>query len=276
DGLLKGHPYVKSALDIAMWDILGQTAGLPLYVLLGGRHGQSIPLYQPISHDVPDRMAAQVKAAQEAGYARFQPKVGANPDDDIARLRAVLTVTRPGDVVVADANGGWFTHQARRFVGAMAGAPIYVEQPCAGYDECLSIRAASALPFVLDESIDSAAMVLRLQRDHAADLINLKLAKVGGLTPARQIRDLCVSLGIAMTIEDSGGGDVIAAAITHLAQATPVANRYALCNAYFLVKRHFADGVPEIRDGAVTATDAPGLGLRLREQELGKPFFSTH
>lgn len=273
DFLLKGHPYAKSALDIAFWDIRGKAAGLPLHMLLGGHEPGPVHLYQPISHDTAQRMATQVSAARDAGYRRFQPKIGADPEEDVVRIRGLLEQLQSGETLVADANGGYQTHQAKRFVSALAGSGVCIEQPCASYEECLAVRGTTALPFVLDESIDGLPSLLRAARDGAADLINLKLAKVGGLTPARQIRDLCVSLGIAMTIEDSGGGDVIAAACTHLAQSTPSRFRYAVCNAYFLVQLKTTDGLPAIREATVEATSLPGLGLQPRLAVLGDPIF---
>ena len=221
DMALKGHGYAKCALDIACWDILGQAAGLPVCTLLGGRHGKSVALYQPIAHDAPDAMAAQVSEARAEGYRWFQPKVGGEPEEDIERIRSVAARLGPGDVMVCDANGGWLMHQAARVVRGIADLDVRIEQPCPTYEECLAIRRRTDLPFVLDEVIDSVPALLRAHRDGAMDAINLKLSKVGGLTRARQIRDLCVSLGIAMTIEDSGGGVVTGAAVTHLAHSTP-------------------------------------------------------
>src|SRR5437763_2708345 len=89
DAALKGHPYVKSGIDIACWDILGQATGLPICILLGGRYGESVPLYRAISQESPGQMAAKVADYRGQGYRRFQLKVGGDPDVDIARIRAV-------------------------------------------------------------------------------------------------------------------------------------------------------------------------------------------
>ena len=117
---------------------------------------------------------------------------------------AVRAKLKPGDVLVADANTGWLMHDAARVVRAVKDVDVYIEQPCLTYEECLAIRRRTDHPFVLDESIDSLEMLLRAHAEGAMDVVNLKISKVGGLTKARQIRDLCVWLGIAMTIEDSG------------------------------------------------------------------------
>jgi L-alanine-DL-glutamate epimerase-like enolase superfamily enzyme len=92
---------------------------------------------------------------------------------------------------------------------------VYIEQPCRSYEHCLTVRRNTALPFILDENITDIEALMRGHHDGAMDVINLKISKVGGLTKARQIRDLCVTLNLPMTIEDSWGGDIITAAIAH-------------------------------------------------------------
>src|SRR4051812_37789158 len=89
DAALKGHPYVKSGIDIACWDLLGQSTGLPICELLGGRYGEDVPLYRAISQQSPDEMAAKVAGYRAEGYRRFQLKVGGDPDVDIERIRSV-------------------------------------------------------------------------------------------------------------------------------------------------------------------------------------------
>ena len=129
--------------------------------------------------------------------------VDAATDTDIARIRAAAEVLEPGDVLIADANTGWLTHQAARVVRGVRDVDVYIEQPCLSYEECLSIRRRTDHPFVLDECVDGVDMLMRAHADRAMDCVNLKISKLGGLTKARQLRDLCVLLGIPMTIEDS-------------------------------------------------------------------------
>ena len=272
DSALKGHPYVKSALDIACWDILGQAAGLSVCTLLGGRQADALDLYQPVSRDSPRKMVAQVKKARAHGFRTFQAKLGGeNADDDIERVRALAAAREPGERLVCDANGGWTAHQAARFVRAVGDLDFVLEQPCATYEECLTIRRRTDRPFVLDEVIDSVPALLRAHADGAMDAINLKISKLGGLTRARRFRDLCTGLGIPMTIEESGGGDVAAAAVASLAQSTPLPMLFSVANAYFLVKAHVADGYLRARRGRVTVSDRPGLGLTPRFDVLGDP-----
>ena len=269
DAALKGHPYVKSGIDIACWDLLGQSTGLPVCMLMGGRFGESIRLYRAISQELPEVMAKKVAGYRSEGYTRFQLKVGGDPDTDIERIRAVRSMLQPTDRLVADANTGWTQHEAMRVVRAVRDIDVYIEQPCLNYEECLAVRRHTDHPFVLDENIDSLEMLMRAKADLAMDVVNLKISKLGGLTKTKQIRDLCVSMGIAMTLEDSWGGDITTAAIAHLAQSTPEEFRFTSTDFNSYVTVSTADGAPQRVHGFMTASHAPGLGIVPKQQVLG-------
>lgn len=273
DQLMRGHPYVKSALDMAAWDILGKAAGMPVVKLLGGRVGDDIALYRAISQDTPENMAANVAGYRAEGYTRFQLKVGGAPDTDIDRIHAVSAQMQRGDVLIADANTGWRQHEAVRVADAVRDVNVYIEQPCYSYEECLAVRRHTNRPFVLDEVIDGLGAVLRGVNDQAMDVINLKISKVGGLTRAVQIRNLCESLGIAMTIEDTWGGDIITAAIAHLAHSTSRDLLFTATDFNSYVTVSIASGAPQRKNGRMAASTAPGLGIEPRMDILGDPVF---
>ena len=269
DAALKGHPYVKSGIDIACWDILGQATGLPVCTLLGGRFGESVRLYRAISQLPPDEMARNVDGYRKQGYTRFQLKVGGAPDQDIERIRAARAILQPTDRLVADANTGWTQHEAMRVVRAVRDVDVYIEQPCLTYEECLAVRRQTDHPFVLDENVDSLDMLLRAKADLAMDVVNLKISKLGGLTRTKQARDLCVSMGIAMTLEDSWGGDITTAAIAHLAHSTPEEFRFTSTDFNSYVTVSTATGAPQRDNGCMQASTAPGLGIVPRSDVLG-------
>ena len=271
DAALQGHPYVKSAIDMACWDILGKTTIQPVCVLLGGRYGDDFGLYRAISQEAPEVMAQKVAGYRAEGYRRFQLKVGGDPEVDIQRIRTVAARLQPGDRLIADANTGWLMHDALRVVRAVRDVDVYIEQPCRTYEECLTIRRHCDHPFVLDENIDSLDVLLRGHADRAMDVVNIKISKFGGLTKARQARDLCVSLGIAMTIEDSWGGDIVTAAIAHLAHSTPSELLFTTTDFNSYVTVSFADGAPRRAQGRLSASPLPGLGIVPRMDLLGKP-----
>jgi cis-L-3-hydroxyproline dehydratase len=271
DQSLRGHPYVKSAIDMACWDILGKACNRPVATLLGGRYGADFALYRAISHDTPERMAAMVGKYRAEGYTKFQLKSGSDVETDIARIHKVAAELQPGDVLVADANCGWTQHEAMRVADGVRDVNVYIEQPCLSYEECLVVRRHTNRPFVLDEVIDDLKTVVRGYHDQAMDVINLKISKVGGLTKARQIRDLCVSLGIAMTIEDTWGGDIITAAIAHLAHSTPPEYLFSATDFNSYVTVSIAEGAPQRQHGRLAASTQPGLGIAPRMDVLGEP-----
>lgn len=271
DAALKGHPYVKSGIDIACWDILGQASAMPVCELLGGRYGDDVPLYRAISQESPEQMAAKVAGYRAEGYHRFQLKVGGDPDVDIARIHAVAAKLQTGDRLIADANTGWVQHEAVRVAKAVRDVDVYIEQPCLTYEECLAVRRQCPHPFVLDENIDGLDVLLRAKADLAMDVVNLKISKFGGLTKIRQARDLCVSMGIAMTLEDSWGGDIATAAIAHLAQSTPPELLFTTTDFNSYVTVSTAEGAPQRLNGRMAASTAPGLGIRPKLDVLGEP-----
>lgn len=115
---LKGHPYVKTALDMACWDILGKVTGLPVNTLLGGNFNpDGIPLYRAISQGTPEAMAATVRKYKDQGYSRFQLKLGGDPDTDILRIKECRGQLEDRDTLIGDSNTGWTSHQALRIAG---------------------------------------------------------------------------------------------------------------------------------------------------------------
>lgn len=275
DAVLRGHPYIKAGIDVACWDILGQATELPVCQLLGGKAQENIQLYRAISQIEPKAMAANVAGYREEGYTKFQLKVGADADTDIERIRLAAAEMRKGDILVADANTGWTMHEAARVVNAVRDLDVYIEQPCPTYEECLVTRKRTSLPFVLDENITDIGSLMRAITDGAMDVINLKISKVGGLTKARIMRDICVHAGIPMTIEDTWGGDIVTATIAHLAQSTPNEFTFSATdfNSYGTVP--IAEGAPKRVDGKMRASDTPGLGVTPIMANLGDPVLSV-
>jgi len=271
DRLLKGHPYIKSALDVACWDIYGKVTGQPVCNLLGGRVQDKVRLFKVVSRAEPEAMAEKLISYQEQGFNQFQMKVGADPDEDIKRIRLVASELKSGNKLAADANCGWHQHDAVRVVSAVSDMSLYIEQPCETYEECRVVRDHSPHPMILDECMDSLQAVLRGHRERAMDLINLKISRMGGLTKSRIIRDVCISLGIVMTIEDTWGAEIGDAAIAHLAHSTPSDFHFQSSAFHEYTTRPIAGGGPVIADGFMAMSDAPGLGVTPDWDLLGAP-----
>jgi len=273
DANLKGHNYVKSPIDMACWDILGKYTKQPIWKILGGKFGKNVKLYRAISQEDPETMSKKVTEYKKEGYTKFQLKVGGDPNKDIARIKLVRSILDQSDVLVADANTGWLMHDALRVIKATEHLDVYYEQPCASYEECLSIKNKTNNPFILDESIDSIHSFLRAFHDQAMDIINIKISKLGGITRSSLLRDTCVQLGIAMTIEDSWGGDISTAAISHLAHSTPEKFRFSSTDFNSYNSFNYAEGSPQREKGCFSASDKPGLGISVDEKIKFNPEF---
>jgi L-alanine-DL-glutamate epimerase-like enolase superfamily enzyme len=271
DAALAGHGYAKSAVDIAAFDLFGRLCGIPVSELLGGRRAHEVPLYVAVPLGPPEEMVSFVLAQRESGIHRFQLKVGADPDADVARVRAVVEATGAGDTIVADANGGWRLTEAVHAVGLLEGTPrLRIEQPCASFEECLQVRRRTSLPMVLDEVITDVQALVRAASERAAEGVNLKVSRVGGLFPARVMRDLCDELGIALTVEDTWGGDLCSAAVAHLAGSTSPSVLYAASFMNDWTLEHLAGYQPRSADGWGPVPLAPGLGIDVDEALLGE------
>jgi cis-L-3-hydroxyproline dehydratase len=274
DGSLAGHGYAKSAVDIAAYDLFGKLCGVPLAALLGGRRLARVPLYVAVPLRSAPEMVDFVLEQRRGGIHRFQLKVGAEPAADAARVRAVIDATGPEDTVVADANGGWSLADAVHAAGLLEGAPrLRLEQPCATFEQCLQVRQRTSLPMVLDEVVTGAAALVRAAAEGVAEGINLKVSRVGGLHPARLLRDLAVELGIALTIEDTWGGDLCSAAVAHLAGSTPPGVLFAASFMNDWNIEHVAGYQPRSADGWGPVPDGAGLGSEVDEGALGDCLF---
>jgi L-alanine-DL-glutamate epimerase-like enolase superfamily enzyme len=273
-----GDNYLKSPLDMALWDIMGKATGRPVSDLLGGRYEGKNICYRSVhvqkQHDTTDEaFAERIEHYRSQGYKYFQIKVGTDPDVDIARLRVAAEVVKPDEQIIADANCGWTYHSAIKVLNAVKDlkAPIIIEQPCATMQECINFRKLCVLPVKLDELIDSTTNTIIAAQAGAMDIACIKMARVGGLTKAKRILDLCIDMGIAVLPEDSWGSDILTAAISHLAQSTHRKYFYCTTDLTDYIELTTADGCPKVQDGYLEATTEPGLGVKPRMDVLGDP-----
>ena len=276
DRALSGHAYAKSPLDVACWDLTGRALGVSVATLLGGIRQERFPLYMAVPLASAEEMTAYVLERRQEGIHRFQLKVGGDPGMDALRARRIIEATGPEDLVIADANCGWRLNQALIAAREMESLPrLYLEQPCPTMEECIEVRRHTSLPMVYDEIVTDLATLLRAVRDGGAGAVNLKVSRVGGLTRARMLRDVCGELGVQVTIEDMWGGDVVSAASAHLAATT---SRQSLLTVSFMndwTREHVAHHQPRSVNGFGSAPSGAGLGIEVDVTRLGAPLFSA-
>ena len=272
DLALPGHPYIKSAIDIACWDVLGQTAGMSICELLGAREPDPVPIASSVSTGSPEEMLAEVERFRDMGYRVHSCKVGADVRLDIRRIRHLAENEQEGEVIFYDANRAWLPRDAITVMNAISETTSWFEQPCETLDEITQVRRQTRHPICVDEALHTTADLVRIHRDGIAELVNIKINRVGGLTKARRLRDFCLATGLTMLIMETGGTVVSDTAVAHLAQSIPTASCLGVwsCQDMITVDPAPGRGV-RTENGCFTAPAAPGLGVAPELERLGDP-----
>ncbi len=271
DHTIHGHGYAKAPFDAACWDILGKSLDVPVWLLLGGKLTDGAPLYQVIPQKPRAETIAGLEAFRAEGYRQFQIKVGGDWAQDIERIRAAVPLLKPGEKAMADANQGWRVDDALRVARATRDLDYIMEQPCQTYDECQQVRMRTDLPMKLDECITDMGMCHRVVEDKGADMVCLKISKQGGLSKARRMRDYLVDRRIPVIAEDTWGGEIVTATLAHFAASTPSEFLINTTDLHNYVTERTAHPGPEVRQGRMYVSDAPGLGVEPDFESLGQP-----
>ena len=270
DATLPGHPYVKSAIDIACWDIFGQAAGMPLWQCLGGHEATRVAVNSSISTGTPDEMIELIRTASAAGYRTHSAKIGGTDiAADIERIDAIAAALPEEESVTFDINRAWQPATAVKVLNSVSSRD-WIEQPCETLDQCAHVAERVPQPIMLDESMHGFQDHLDAWRRGACEGVKVKPNRLGGLTRARQVRDFGVSVGWQMHIEDVGGTALADTAAIHLAASTPDANRLAswLCHYHLAVDPVPGQGARN--DGGFAAPPSePGLGIIPDENMIG-------
>ncbi len=255
----------KAAADMALWDLYGQLYKIPVYKLLGGARNR-IATDITISVNSPEEMARDTQNAVERGYDTIKVKVGIDPELDVARLEAVRGAAGKERRLRIDANQAWNARQAVRILNNMQekGLDIeLVEQPVPAHDlEGLKyVTQHSDVPVLADESVFSPEDALKILETRAADMINIKLMKCGGLTNALKIATAAELYGVECMLGCMLEAKVSVNAAVHLACARRIFTRIdldgpVLCSADPVL------GGAVFREKDITVSDDPGLGIR--------------
>lgn len=272
DLALPGHLYIKAALDIACWDIAGKAAGLPLCEMLGAREPDPVPIASSVSTGSPQQMLDEVQRFRDMGYRVHSCKVGADVAMDIERINLLAANQQPGEVIFYDANRAWLPREAITVLNSVAGVSSWFEQPCETLDEIAQVHHKTRYPICVDEGLHGMDDLIRIQRDGIAELVNIKINRVGGLTRARRLRDFCLATGITMLAMDTGGTVLADTAVAHFAQSIPASSCLGTwcCQEMISVDPAPGQGARNL-DGCFIAPDLPGLGVEPDLELLGKP-----
>jgi muconate cycloisomerase len=233
-----GNSFVRAALDMALLDLQGQTLGVPVYKLLGGRDrppapgpanlklgaGAGLRLKFVLGKEPPAVAADRARAVVAQGWQAVKVKVGHNPQADVERLRAVREAVGPSVMLTVDANGGYTVDQAvwaaRRFEALDV---ALFEQPTRRGDHraMAEVRARSGIPVMADESVFTARDVLEVLAARAADVLSLYPGKHGGVRSMLHLAAMAEAAGVVCTIGSNLEREVATAAMAHAAAACP-------------------------------------------------------
>lgn len=266
--------FTKAALEMALWDILGKVAGLPLYRLLGGPVRSFVPTKFSVSGVEPAKAAEIASWAAGAGFKSMKVKVGMEPAQDIARVRAVRETVGAGVRVGIDANGGWAPGVAIETIRRMSSYDIwFAEQPVAprNLDGMAEVRRRVDVPVIADESVFTLEDAHSVARSQAADVLSVYVGKAGGIGPARKIAAVAEAAGLGCTVGSNLEMGVAAAAMIHLAMATAGigAEEYPcdILSPFFYEDDVLAEPL-DITAGQARPPEKPGLGVELDDKKV--------
>lgn len=264
NGCVVKNTSAKAAADMALWDLYGQLKGISVCGLLGGGRS-SLTTDITISVNDPEEMAKDTKNAIERGYKTLKIKVGANPALDVERLCAVRAAAGKDVAIRIDANQGWKPKQAVRILDEMQNKGLdieFVEQPVAAHDfEGLKyVTEHASVPVLADESVFSPEDAFTLLQMRAADLINIKLMKCGGIYNALKIAAAAEVYGVECMIGCMLEAKVSVTAAVHLACAKRIITKIDL-DGPVLCSEDPVKGGAVFCEKEIVLPDAPGLGI---------------
>jgi len=259
---LPHSPTVLSAFDMALYDILGKAAELPLYRVFGGG-GRELSTDNTVGIDVPETMAREALEIKERGFVAVKVKVGTTPQEDVERVRRIREAVGPDFPIRIDANQGWDGVSAVQALQGMAPMGVqYCEQPVVAWDlaSMRAVRQASPIPIMADESLFDSRDALRLVAQEACDYFNIKLAKSGGLNEALKIAAVAEATGIPCMVGCMSETRLALTAAAHLASARPIIRFLDLDSADMHAVDPVLDGMTYGQGGRLALPEGPGLG----------------
>ncbi|MDG2259241.1 MAG: enolase C-terminal domain-like protein [Paracoccaceae bacterium] len=272
DLALPGHLYAKSPVDMACWDIAGQAAGLTIADLMGGGSRTPKPIASSVGAKTVDETRAVIDRYRQRGYVAHSVKIGGDVERDIARVRDVENMRKPGEIILYDVNRGWTRQQALRVMHATEDLCVTFEQPTESLDDIAAIRPLHSAPVSVDESLVTLQDAARIARDGLAEVFGIKLNRVGGLTKAARMRDIALAHGIDIFVMATGGSVLADTEALHLAATIPDQNIRAVWACQDMITVDVANGRgPRNIDGHLHLPEEPGLGVHPDEDALGDP-----
>jgi muconate cycloisomerase len=274
--VIKLNPFMKASIEMALWDLAGKAAGVPVYQLLGGRVRESVPIKMVIgAFDIPHSVGLAERFLSE-GVRCLKIKVGPNPELDIERVRAVREFAGADVPIGIDANCGWSVTQASQMLQHLEEFDIlFAEQPIPveNISDMASLRRQSNIPIMADESVFTMHDAWQLTQAHAADILSVYPGKHGGIQATLEIANIAKAAGIVCSMGSNLELGIATAAMLHVGVAVPTIASELYPGDFIGPLYHESDLLEtSLTLGPSTATvpEGPGLGVQLDEEQLEK------
>jgi L-alanine-DL-glutamate epimerase-like enolase superfamily enzyme len=273
DKVIYGNTSIKSAFDMALYDIASQNAGLPLYKYLGGHNNKVIITDYTVSIGDPKKMAADAVKIKEEGYPAIKVKLGNNGETDVIRIKAIREAVGNEIPLRIDANQGWNVEEAIQTLQALAKYDIqHCEEPIPRWDfmQLPKVKQASPIPIMSDESCGDEHDAERLINLKACDYFNIKLGKSGGIFKALKMVKLAEASHIHLQIGAFMESRLAMTCFAHFSLCSPMIEHYDFDTALMFIEDPVTGGIKYEKNGVVKVPESAGLGATVSEARLNK------
>ena len=271
DKLIYQNNSIKSAFDIALYDIASQKAGVPLYAFLGGKKDKDLVIDYTISIDSVDKMVSDANKIVADGFTVIKVKLGEDKEKDVARIKAIREAIGNDIPLRIDANGGWNLNTAIETLQALASFNIqYCEEPIARWNYTMmpEVRTQCSIPVMGDESCCDHHDAKRLIELQACNMFNIKLGKSAGIYKATKIAKLAQEAGMFMQVGGFLESRLGFTASAHFALTNDNIKYYDWDTPLMFTEDPVVGGITYSKGGIITVPDVPGLGAFLDESYL--------
>ena len=271
DTIIYANTSIKSAFDMALYDIASQHAGMPLYRFIGGDNKKTIITDYTVSIDEPAKMAADAVKIKAQGYPAVKVKLGKNGKTDVERMKAIRAAVGNEIPLRIDANQGWELQEAIDTLKALAPLNIqHCEEPIArwNYMQLPKVKRESPIPIMADECCGDDHDAARLIELDACDYFNIKLGKSGGIFKALKMVRMAEQAGIHLQVGAMIESRLAMTAFAHFALCSPSIVHFDFDTALMLKEDPVTGGIVYEKNGVVKVPDAPGLGASIDEERL--------
>lgn len=274
DRVVKLNPFTKAGLEIALWDLAGKAAGMPICQLLGGPVRDAMPIKLMIGAFDRPAIIHLAERFLAMGVTCLKVKTGIHPEEDLARVRTVREVAGPDIPITIDSNCGWNITTARRTLARLADLNVLLaEQPIPPDDPAAmaTLRATAPMPIMADESVFTLTDAWTVAAAGAADILSVYPGKHGGIAGTVEIAHVAQAAGIVCAIGSNLELGIGTAAMLHVAAALPTIASETYPADLIGPLYHEADLLTEPLDlgpPAARCPLGPGLGVSLDEEQL--------